>query len=127
MSSNIEPIVLDGHNYVVSAPHMKILLKRKVLWQYTTIVIPYLTDTVVKFVIGGKKDEAIGVITTYISREICFHTSRIDGPHEFWNKLKVMFDKVVESHVTRIEKELISLDPHSFERIEYYLARIKEL
>ena len=27
----------------------------------------------------------------------------------------------------QIEKELISLDPHSFESIEYYLARIKEL
>ena len=27
----------------------------------------------------------------------------------------------------QIEKELISLDPHSFERIEDYLARLKEL
>ena len=27
----------------------------------------------------------------------------------------------------QIEKELTSLDPHSFERIEYYLAHIKEL
>ena len=27
----------------------------------------------------------------------------------------------------KIEKELISLDPHSFERIEDYLARFKEM
>ena len=27
----------------------------------------------------------------------------------------------------KIEKELISLDPHSFERIEDYLACVKEL
>ena len=35
-----------------------------------------------KFSIDGKKDEAIEVITTYISHEIQFHTSGINCPHE---------------------------------------------
>ena len=90
-------------------------------------MIPYPSDAQKKFVIDGKKDEFVGVITTYISCEIQFHTSRIDCPHEVWNKLKSIFDKVDESRVMHIEKELISLDPHSFERVEDYLARIKEL
>jgi hypothetical protein len=73
-----------------------------------------------------KKDEVVGVITTYISWEIHFHTSGIDCPHEVWKKLKSLFDKVDESQVMQLEKELISLDPHSFERIEDYLACVKE-
>ena len=67
------------------------------------------------------------VIITYISCEIMFHTNGINSPYEVWKKLKSMFDQVKESHVMQIEKALISLDTHSFERIEDYLDRIKEL
>ena len=52
-----------------------------------------------KFVIDGKKDEAIRVITTYTSHEDLFYTSGIDCPHEVRKKLKSMFDKVDESRV----------------------------
>jgi hypothetical protein len=38
--------------------------------------------------IDGKKAEDVGVITTYISREIHFHISMIDCPNQFWMKLK---------------------------------------
>jgi hypothetical protein len=47
--------------------------------------------------------------------------------HLVWKKLKTLFDRVDESHVMQLEKELISLDPHSFERMEDYLACVKEL
>lgn len=40
---------------------------------------------------------------------------------------ETLFEKVDESQVMQIDKELISLDPHSFERIEEYLFHIKEL
>jgi hypothetical protein len=33
------------------------------------------------FVINGKKDEVVGMITTCISREIRSHTSRINRPN----------------------------------------------
>ena len=57
-----------------------------------------------KFVIDGKKGEAIGVITTYISQDIHFHISGIDYPHAIWKKLKSLFDKVDESQVMQLEK-----------------------
>lgn len=38
-----------------------------------------------------------------------------------------MFDKVDEIQVLQIEKELISLDTHSFDKIEEYLAHAKEI
>lgn len=125
MDSNIELVGLDGLNYVGWVTDM--LLKSKVLWQYTKVSIPSASDAQVKFVIDRKKDEIVRVITTYISREIRFYTYRIDCPHEVWKKLKPLFDKVIESQVMKIEKELISMDPHSFERIEDYLAHAKEL
>lgn len=34
-----------------------------------------------EFVIGRKNNKTIGVIMTYISREIQFHASGVDFPH----------------------------------------------
>jgi hypothetical protein len=42
-------------------------------------------------------------------------------------KLKSLFNIVDESHIMQLEKELITLDPHYFDKIEDYLARVKEL
>lgn len=127
MASKIEPTVLNGLNYAIWQTDMEMLLKSKGLWQYTKAVILDLSDASAKFIVDGKKDEPIRVITTYISREIWFHTSGIAYPHEVWKKLESLFDKVDESQVMHIEKQLISLDAHSFERIEDYLACVKEL
>jgi hypothetical protein len=88
-------------------------------------VIPDPKDDQMNFIIDGKKDEALWVITTYISQEIHIHTSGIDFPHEVWKKLKSLFDKVDESEVMRLEKEFIVL-MYSFERIEDYLMHVKE-
>jgi len=64
---------------------------------------------------------------SYISREIHFHTSVITCLHAVWKMLKTLLDKIDESQAMHIEKELISMDPHSFERIEDYLTHMKEL
>ena len=64
----------------------------------------------------------------HISREIWFHTSGINYPHVVRNKMKSLFDKVNESQVMQIEKELILMGFQSFERIWDYLAAcIKEI
>lgn len=127
MASKIKLVVLDGLNYVVWVTDMETLLKSQGLWKYTKVSILDPSDDQAKFIINGKKDEAIGVITTYISHEIRFHTSQIGYPHEVWKKLKSLFYKVDESQVMQIEKELTSLDPHSFARIEDYPTCVKEL
>jgi hypothetical protein len=49
---------------------METLLKIKGLWQYTKVTIPDPIDDLKKIDIAGKKDEVVGVITTYISQEI---------------------------------------------------------
>jgi hypothetical protein len=72
MALKIDPVVLNGSNYVVWAPDMETLLKRKGLWKYMKVVIPDPTDDQEKFIVDGKKDEVVGVIMTYISWEIDF-------------------------------------------------------
>jgi hypothetical protein len=67
MTLKINPIIMNGSNYVVWDLDMETLLKSKGLWKYTKVVIPDPTDASAKFVIDGKKDEVVGVITTYIS------------------------------------------------------------
>jgi hypothetical protein len=84
-------------------------------------------DDHVKFVFDMKKDDVVGVITTYILREIHFHLSGIDFLHQFWKKIKTLFAQVDENHVMLLEKQLISLKHHSFERMEDYLVHVKEL
>ena len=74
-----------------------------------------MTSVDAKYIIDVKKDEAIGVIKTWISREIYFEKSGIDYPHAIWNKLKTVFNKVNAIQVMYIEKELISLEHLSFD------------
>ena len=100
---------MNGHDYATCVPDMETLLKIKGLWKYNNVSISYLTNDQAKFVIDKNKDEAIGVIMTYISRDINFHTSRIDYPHVVWSKLNSFFYKVKESQVMQIEKDFISL------------------
>jgi hypothetical protein len=127
MDLKIDPVVLNGSNYAVWEPYMETLLKRKGLCQYVKVGILDPTDDHAKFIVDGKNDEALGVITTYILREIHFHLSGINYPHQVLKKLKSLFDRFDERYVMQMEKQLISLYPHSLEIMEDYLVCVKEL
>ena len=58
------------------------------------ITIPYFLHDQIELLIDGKEDDAIAVITTYISQEICFHTSGINYPHCIWKDMNSLFDNV---------------------------------
>jgi hypothetical protein len=49
MASNIDPVIMNGSNYVVWAPDMETLLKSKGLWNYMKTMIPDPTDDQEKF------------------------------------------------------------------------------
>jgi hypothetical protein len=70
MDLNIYPTILNRSNYAIWTPDMETLWKIKVLWQYTKVVIPDPTDASKNVAMDGKKDEVVGVIMTYILREI---------------------------------------------------------
>lgn len=77
------------------------------------------------FVIN-KEDEVIGDIMTNISKEIFFHTSKIDYLNVLQKKLKA-YHYINKSQDMQIDKELNTLDLLSFEKIEDYQACVKEL
>ena len=66
MTSKIEHVVLNGNNYVIWVTDMETLLKRKGLWQFTKNTISNPIDANTKFVIDIKKEDAVGIIMTYI-------------------------------------------------------------
>ena len=84
-------------------------------------------DVDAMFSFDVKKYKVVGVIMTYILREIQFHTSGIDYPHSIWNKMKTLFNAINECELIQIEKELIPLEPLSFDWIEDYFDCIMEL
>jgi len=61
-------------------------------------MISNLKDDQHKFFID-EKDEVVGVIMTYISRDIHFHTSMVNYPNVVWKKLMTLFDKTNENWV----------------------------
>jgi len=91
------------------------------------VLIPWPTKNQTKFIIDGKKNEDVGVIMTYILWDIWFQLNAIEFRHQFWKKLKSLFDRVYKIHVMLLEKELISLVPPSFDKMEDYLVHVKEL
>lgn len=90
---------------------METILKSKLSWQYMKTMIPNPTDDYEKFVVDGKKDEVVGVITTYISQEIQFHIIGIDFPHQVQKNLMSLFDGVDEIHAIG---ERVDLSQSSF-------------
>jgi hypothetical protein len=59
-------------------------------------VVPNPMDEYNKIMVKWKKDEVVGIMMTYISRVIYFHTCGIDYMNEVHKTLKNLFDKVDE-------------------------------
>jgi hypothetical protein len=117
MASKIDPVILNESNYAIWVPDMETLLKSKIPWKYTITMIPYPTHNQENYIVDGKKDEVVGVIMTYILWEIHFHNIGIECLHQVWKKFNSLFDRVNERHVMQLDKELMSLYPHSFDII----------
>lgn len=52
MNFNIEPVLLNGHNYAMLEPYIATFLKKKRLWQYMKVTILDPKDDQSKFVIN---------------------------------------------------------------------------
>ena len=79
------------------------------------------------FSIDVKRDKVVGVIMTYVSREMHFHSRAINCHWVKWTKLNTLFNKINECELMQIEEYLIYLKHLSFDQIKVYLAHINEL
>jgi hypothetical protein len=72
-------------------------------------------------------DEALGTICSLISPDLLFHISSCKTPNEAWKTLEGLFGKQDEMRGHMLEVELITLDPKSFDNIQDFFTKFKDL
>ena len=75
----------------------------------------------------NKRDEAYGFLCISIYGDLLFHLDGLTSPNEVWEKLVEIFGKTDEMRGHKIENELISLSPSSFESLQLYFSKFKSL
>ena len=75
----------------------------------------------------NRMDEAYGALCMHISPELLFHISSCKTPNEVWTTMKGLFGKQDEMKGHMLEVELLSLDPRSFDNIQDFFTRYKDL
>ena len=68
-----------------------------------------------------------GALCMNISPEFLFHISSCKNPNEFLTIMKGLFGKQYEMKGHILEVELLSLDPRSFDNIQDFFTRYKDL
>jgi hypothetical protein len=69
---------------------------------------------------ANHKDEATGLILELISTDLWFHVSTCKTPNEIWTTLEGLFGKKYERQGHMLEVDLNTLDPKSFDNIQYF-------
>jgi hypothetical protein len=85
------------------------------------------TSAIVKSKYLNHMDEALGTICSLISLDLIFHISSCKTPNEAWTILEGIFGKQDEMRGHMLEVELLTLDPKSFENIQDFFTKFKDL
>ena len=72
-------------------------------------------------------DEALKTICSLISPDLLYHISSYTTPTEAWTTLEGIFGKHDEMRGHILEVELLTLDPKSFDNIQYFFTKFKDL
>ena len=83
------------------------------------------TSVILYFVAMDRK--ALGDICLGIDDKIMYQIKKCSTSKEAWDTLKNLNDKVSDEDVFKIEDELISLDPKSFDSIQDFIIKVNEL
>ena len=86
-----------------------------------------LTSAIEKSKYLNRMDEALRTICSLISPDLLFHISSCETPNEAWKILEGIFGKHDEMRGHMLEVELLTLDPKSFDNIQYFFTNFKDL
>jgi hypothetical protein len=75
----------------------------------------------------NRMDEAFVTICCLISPEFLFHISSGKTPNEAWTTMEEIFDKQYEMRGHMLEVELLTLDPKTFDNLQYLFTKYKDL
>ena len=71
--------------------------------------------------------KALGDICLGVDDKIMYEIQKSSTSKQAWDTLKNLYDKVSEEVVFKIEYELVSLDPKSFDSIQDFIIKVNEL
>ena len=120
MKTIIQPksvVILTPYNYFDWKPKVTFQLKRKELYNLTMATETEPTSAIKKMRWVNRKDEATRLLLELISTDLWFHVVACKTPNEIWTTLEGLFGKQDEMRGHRLEVELNTLDPKSFDNI----------
>ena len=85
------------------------------------------TSAIEKMRWENRKDKSTGILLELISTDLWFHVFECKIPNEIWTTLESLFGKQDEMRCHMLEVELNTLDPKSFDNIQYFLTKFKYL
>ena len=106
---------------------MVIHLRLKCLYRVTMATKFELNSVVAKSKLFNRIDEAFGMISISISRELLFHVDIMKTFNKLWLKLETLFRRTDEMRVHKLENELISMCSAHFVTIQYFFIDFKSL
>jgi hypothetical protein len=119
--------ILTPYNYFAWKEKTTIHIQTKELYRLTLNIDTKLTSTIEKSKYLNRMDEALGTICSLISPDLLFHISSRKTPNEAWNILEGIFGKQDEMRGHMLEVDLLTLDPKSFNNIQYFFTKFKDL
>ena len=122
---------LTPHNYATWSIKMWCHLMHNVVSQYLDGTLPKpVGDNVLASDIlawDAMDRKALGDICLGVDDKIMYQIKKCTTSKEAWHTLKSLYDKVFDEDIFKIEDELISLDPKSFDSIQDFIIKVNEL
>jgi hypothetical protein len=119
--------ILTPYNYFAWKEKIAIHLRSRGLYRLTMNTDTELTSAIEKSKYLNLIDEALGTICSVISSDLLFHISSCKTPNEAWKILEGLFGKQDEMRGHMLEVELLTLDPKSFDNIQDFFTKFKDL
>ena len=122
---------LTLHNYATWSIKMWCQLMHNEVSQYIDRTLPKpIGDQVSKSEITTQEmtdRKALGDIMLGVEDRIFYQMQKYKTSKDVWDALKNLYGKVSEEDVYKIEDELVSLDPKTFDSIQDFIIKVNEL
>jgi hypothetical protein len=119
--------ILTPYNYFAWKDKIAIHIQSRGLYRLTMNTNTEPTSSIEKSKYLNRMDEALGTICSLVSPDLLFHISSCKTPNEAWTILEGLFGKPDEMRGHMLEVELLTLDPKSFENIQDFFTKFKDL
>jgi hypothetical protein len=119
--------ILTPYNYFAWKEKISIHIQSIRLYRLTMNTDPEMTLAIEKSKYLNHVDEALETICSLIYPDLLFHISSCKTPNEAWTILEGLFGKQDEMRGHLMEVEMLTLDPKSFDNIQDFFTKFKDL